>query len=270
MKKMNTNIRNGARILVATVLISMSMVIAQGQGISKNEAFGAAPDALSSLWEKQLDLVVFENLLLSEVVEFLRQEFDGLNFVLAEELRDVEPFLKLRWVTISDILEGLALATDGLVQHKQVSERLVHLSVDPGVQRRPELKAFNLRNYFDAFGGEEEEALKELYQVLEQGWIMMRQANGGRSRGRQPELNIHQKTKLLIAVGYETELRVVEAIVDALHGGRSKIDFGGGMGGRGGYGGGGGITAGGGGGGYGGSYGLSAPGGGGAPGPKNE
>ncbi|MDA7867167.1 hypothetical protein N9B57_04440 [Verrucomicrobia bacterium] len=264
---MKTYLQNRARIVAATVMLSVSAVIAQAQSVPDKVAFGTAQNELSTLWEKQLDTVVFENLQLSEVVEFLREEFDGINFVLADELRDVEPFLKLRRVTISDILEGLALATDGLVQHKQVSDRLVHLFADSGIQRRPELKAFNLRIYFDAFGGEEEEALKELYQVLEQGWGMMRQADGGRSQGRRPELSIHQKTKLLIAVGYQTELGVVESIVDALHGGRSRIDFGGGMGGGMSRGGGGGYGASA-GGGYGGAYGLGNPGGGGDAGKR--
>ena len=240
MRKMKTYLRNGTWIIAAIAILSVSAVTAQAQSAPVKGSFGVASDVLSNVWEKQLKVVEFKSLPLSEVIQFLREEFDGLNFVLAEELRDVEPFLKLRRVTVSDILEGLALATDGLVQHKQVSERLVHISADPGLQRRPELKAFNLRNYFDAFGGEEEEALKELYKVLEQGWFMMRQANGGRKQGRKPELSIHEKTKLLIAVGHDTELRVVESIVDALHGGRSRIDFGGGMGGGGGYGGGGG------------------------------
>lgn len=263
---MKTYLRKGSRIFAATVLLSLTGVVAQTQSVPDKRTVGAAADELSNVWEKQLDMVVFENLPLFEVVQFLRQEFDGLNFVLAEELRDEVPFLKLRRVTISDILEGLALATDGLVQHKQVSERLVHISADPGLQRSPELKAFNLRNYFNAFEGEEEEALKELYQVLEEGWIMMRHANGNRKQGRKPELSIHQRTKLLIAVGHHTELNVVEAIVDALHGERSRIDFGGGIsaGGGGGYGGmGGGGYGRGAGGGFGSSYGEAAPGGGG-------
>lgn len=207
------------------------------QGVSEKVAFGAVPEKHSSLWDRQLEVVVFEDIPLTEVVQYLRDQFDGLNFVLAEELQNVEPFLKLRRVSVSDILEGLSLATGGLVQHQKISDRLVHLFPDPGLQQRPELRAFNLRNYFETFGGEEEEALKELYQVLEQGWTMMRQLNRSGARGNKPELSIHQKTKLLIAVGYDSELRVVESIVDALHGGRSSIQSGGMGAAGGGYGG---------------------------------
>ena len=188
MREMKTYLQNRARIVAATVMLSVSAVIAQAQSVPDKVAFGTAQNELSTLWEKQLDTVVFENLQLSEVVEFLREEFDGINFVLADELRDVEPFLKLRRVTISDILEGLALATDGLVQHKQVSDRLVHLFADSGIQRRPELKAFNLRIYFDAFGARvqpelwTQEVFKTMYTALKEDGVLVTYAAKGSVR----------------------------------------------------------------------------------------
>ncbi len=215
-------------------VLSFASLAGVAQSSPKENSFSAGVSTSQVIIDRQINDLVFDELPLSSIVEFLRSEYDGINFILADEVADVTPSLQLRRVSLLDILEALSLATNQLVQFEQVSERLFHLFVNPGLQQQTQLKAFSLRSYFSDFDGDDDEALKELYQTLDQGWSMMR---NGASRGHQnhrPEISIHQKTKLLIVVGYPSELGVVESIVDALQAGRSTVRFGGGGGAAGG------------------------------------
>ena len=267
MNKLKSNLSSCIRISAFVSLIGFASLSGEAQGPPIKDTFSEGTIDSKGVLDKQIKEVVFDELPLHLVVEFLRGEFDGLNFILAKELSDVAPSLQLRRVSILDILKGLSLATDQLVQFEQVSDRLFHLFVNPALQQQTQLKAFSLRSYFTDFDGDEDEALKELYETLDQGWSLMRKRAGHGLQNRRPELSIHQKTKLLIAVGYPTELGVVESIVDALQAGGSTIRFGAGGGAPGmGYGGGYGGAGGGFGSSGGGGYGAEGRGGGGGGG----
>ncbi len=230
------------------LFIAFQSISVLGQAPAAGAGGGGFPSIPKevSLLEKQVDQIEFDGLPLADIVHFLRDEFDGLNFVLADELSDVSLNLSLRRVTIIDILEGISLATNRLVLYEQVSDRLFHIRPDSMTQQQTQLRAFNLRGYFAAYEGEEDEALKELYELLDDGWTMVRRGRGGNLQSRRPELSIHRKTKLLIAVGFHAELAVVESIVEALQGARVQMGVAGGMGGFGGGGvGGGGMFGGG-------------------------
>lgn len=254
MKMIKRKLTKALGALLALVWFGAPQVLAQD----------GKPDLMivEEPWNKQIEDIQFEGLPLEEVIGFLRREFDGVNFILSEDIEDVPIKLILRRVNLSDILEGISLASGGLVECVTVSERLVNVLGHPSNQMKSQIRAFSLRNYLAGLEGDErEEAIVELHGVLDHGWAMMAAAGQG-GGGRRPELSIHNRTKILIVVGQAEQLRVVEEIVGALQVGvptRSMMGAGYGMG----FGGGGGGAYGGGGsdfGGFGSSGGMDSSG----------
>ncbi len=259
MMKSNTQQFVGAVAALVIALLTPS-IAAQEAAVSRG-ASGYGGVTYSKQWSQRLNGIDFEAHPLVEIVDYLRSEFDGVNFILDEELADETLTLRLRRVTLEDILQAISLATRGLVQCDVVSESLVHVRTEPAPHEESSLEAFSLKSYFADYEGDDSDALKELYRVLEQGLAMVRTANGKRYQGKMPQLNIHHKTKLLIVAGTKSDLSVVSSIIGALEKHAESARPGnygfGQMGGGGGYGG---MYGGGGGGGAGMGFGGGMPG----------
>ena len=262
-KLMNSSGLLGLAMLTLVVLVPSRL---ESQ-TSKDTAFAGGGVAAT---ERRLDTVIFESLPTAEIVRFLRNEFPEVNFIVRGQVGEIVLDLELRSVTLDDILEAIVIASEEQVRVDKHNDRLVALSVEGPAPRRPEIRAFNLSVYLDGLNDEDSNrALEELNHVFESTWAMLQRSNPNRHHLRAPELKIHGKTKLLIAVGQIEQLQAMEEIVNALQGGRSNVrqrggmmsGYGSGFGGGGMFGGGGGFggTSGGGGGG---SYGGTGLGGG--------
>ena len=240
--------------------------------IAPQESLSAAPAPDShGARQRRLENIRFNDMPLSEVVSHLREVFPEINFIITGDANNLTVTLQLRSVTLNDILTALGIAADDQIDVAEVDERLVTIRPVVRERRKPVLRAFNLSQYLAKNGDSEkdaEEALQEIYDVLIKAWEMFQRVDPERRNTAMPSLSHHPKTKLLIAVGQEEHLQVIEQVVNALQGLPSSVGRGGGMGsasgifGGGSYGGfgGGGMMGGGGGmggGGYGGGYGSA-------------
>lgn len=225
------------------------------EGIHRNPS---TPDG-SAARQRRLEDIRFDDVPLTVVVDNLREGFPEINFIITGDAKNLPVTLQLRSVTLNDILTALTIAASDQIVVDEVDERLV--TIRPAVRERskPMLRAFNLGSYLAKSGSSEEEteeALQEVYDVLVNAWDMFQSADPEMRHVDMPSLSHHRQTKLLIAVGQEEHLQMIEQIVNALQGVSSSMGGGGGGMGGGGYGsggmGGGGYGGmGGGGGGYG-------------------
>ena len=218
--------------------------------VDESRANLSLPDGLAAR-ERLLADISIKDTPLSEVVDQLRDTFPEINFIITGDANNFAVTLQLRSVNLDDILMALTIASNDQIEVEEVNERLVTIRPVVREARKPMLRAFNLSSYLAKRGGSEEEneeALQEVYDVLINAWEMFQSANHEMRHVAMPSLSHHRNTKLLIVVGLEEHLQVIEQVVNALQGGASVMGrgygggFGGGfsgMGGGGGYGGGG-------------------------------
>ena len=199
--------------------------------------------AVKDVWQRQVGELGFQSVPVRDVVDALGKHYPEINFVANESAQDILVSVKLRAVSLENILEALTFASDGRVQFKKRDDRLVVVMAREQKRKPPVLQAFNLSRYLgDRKPEEVGEALKDIERVLHNAWAMLREADPDSQDVPQPDLSIHRKTKLLIAVGQEEQLKVISQVVGALDGGSSMPPgFGGGYGGGGGGGYGGGM-----------------------------
>lgn len=177
-----------------------------------------SPEALAS-WQTKMPELGFDERPLSQVMNHLRDEFPGVNFVISGQAENIPVALKLRHVGLEEILEALTFATDGQARFDVRKENLVVVQGRPRREAKPVLQAFSLHRYLDAKSQEESaEALARLEQTLESAWMMLAESEGGGPAPERPRLSIHRNTKILIAVGHPDQLAAIEEIINALQG----------------------------------------------------
>ena len=185
--------------------------------------------AVKDVWQRQVGELGFQSVPVRDVVDVLGEHYPEINFVANESAQDITVSAKLRAVSLENILEALTFASDGRVQFKKRDARLVVVMAREQKRNPPVLRAFNLSRYLgDRKPEEVGEALKDIERVLMSAWTMLREADPDSQDVPQPELFIHRKTKLLIAVGQEEQLKVISQVVGALDGGASASFRGGG------------------------------------------
>ena len=243
--------KNNTRVLLSLLLGAALFAAAGHSADEKPNPAKAKPSKVmtdvdvESAWQRQIHEVYFDNLPLTEVANFLSQQFPELNFIVPEGARDENvPPLKLRNVTLDEILKAIELASEGRIRggvpntgfainqatglplaDANARRNLVTFSIGslPGIlppARMPEkaevlCRVFSLGPYLAYYRSEKEvdAAIQSLYEALDIAWNML----GKQVRiVNKPELKIHPGTKLLIAVGREQELAVIDQVVKQL------------------------------------------------------
>jgi hypothetical protein len=175
----------------------------------------------SPAWKKQVKEANFNNMPMGEVIKWLRTEFPEINFVNAPEVEDVPVNLNLHSVTLDDIIVALGITSKGELVANPMSEKMVSFFYRPMFPReqaqRKISRAYSLAGYlFGRSPDETAKALKDLEDALEISWKMLQQANPGDQNIGRPQLNLHAPTKMLIAVGDEEQLQVIERFISQL------------------------------------------------------
>jgi hypothetical protein len=231
-------------LCLIAILLTMNSINAQEPG-----AIATGPnsvitdeDALAA-WERRIPEIEFLTGPASDVARELGHHFPEVNFVMPKG--DLAFFLdlQLRAVSLGEILKALEMTTEGQIQSRMETERLVTFQVRSRPQTngsKPVLRAFNLQNYLRMFPSvdpqtgavlpkkEEQEKDRErrifqLHEALQASFDMMRRANPNNENIKMPEIDIHSEPALLIVVGTPESLKVVDQIVGALIGQEKKL-----------------------------------------------
>ncbi len=170
----------------------------------------------SEAWARRLASLKMEALPLVEVVKELDGKFPEVNFIVPDAGRDATVSLNLRNVSLQEVLDAIEMSSEGAVRSMKRGNMVSFAVARSGNSRGNSAlcRVFRLSPYLDGKSEKESEvAVKSLYDALTLAWTML----GEQERGVQrPNLTIHRETKLLIAVGREKELSVVEQVVREL------------------------------------------------------
>ena len=228
MKYLNTII---SRCFVVLSLLAADPVIAADSPEKKAAPVVPEPNA-SLAWQRRIHDFMSDSLPLGEVVQYLRQQFPEINFLIKQQTEtDIDAAsitirMNIRAVTLQEFLQAMEIAAQRPIQITGApGERLVvfesksaAVAVDAaGLPLRPviQTRVFNISRFLERSGKEEKEALAELNDVLEITGKLYTDANR-EARPFKPRLHIHRGTKLLIAVGSTEELNVIDQVVNSL------------------------------------------------------
>jgi hypothetical protein len=164
---------------------------------------------------------------MSEVVDYLRENLSGenVNFVLSDEIADVEVNLRLRNVSFAQLTKALEISSGGRVQIEAVEAGLYH--VRPGEVRyvplKPVLRVFNLSKYLSGKPDTESaRAIEDLMRTVDLAFDMLndakRSANGSKSAKSKKPLNsqFHPGTKLMLVIGSPEDVDVFHEVTSQL------------------------------------------------------
>ena len=184
--------------------------------------------------------VVFESLPVSEVITFLRDKFPQVNFVTVGPVERVRVSLELRNVRLGDILLAMQLATDDVLDVDDAGESIIAIRASATTGKSQKVvRAFSLRNYLERVirplgppaqgnpSDREKENLDrklnayvELEKLLQSTWHDMHRADHGENptqeeRQSWPKLNFHIESVVLVAIGEDRQLEVIDEIIAA-------------------------------------------------------
>ena len=174
----------------------------------------------------------------------LRRQFPEVNFVVPESAGNAYVRLILRSVTLGDILKAIELASDGKIRasvagtgqtvdsatglpmttvgsdarSNLVSFAFAGYAPDPPLppENHVACRVFSLSPYLAGLSEKETDAaIKSLHEAFAISLGMLTKFDRDIT---SPDFQIHQGTKLLIAVGREKELVVIEQIIKELPG----------------------------------------------------
>lgn len=189
-------------------------------------------------WQRQLPEAFFDNIPLSEVANFLSDQFPEINFVLHPAAKDIPVSLKLRMVTLDDIFTALKIGTQNMVQgvdpvtggsmecaveFNKLNDRMVSVTyrqTPTSEASKPLCRAFSLSRHLAGKSDKEaDNVLNEIEDALKLCWAMLQDADRSNTKTEQPQLNLHRGTKLLIVVGQPSQVEVVEQVINQVEGG---------------------------------------------------
>lgn len=200
---------------------------------------------------KVIDAVHFSKVNLKEVLDILRDQFEGVQFVTNGPVERLTVDIELRSVNLSNVLKAIEIQLEGLVKIKNIEGDLVAVYAHVPDAPKPVLRAYSIAPFMetklveasqkngDNLSVKELEKLKdevliyaeqEIHETVYRSLEMLSEAREASDRLGVPKLNIHPRTKLMIAVGSPEAVEVVGQIVSALNG---QVQFGSSYGGGG-------------------------------------
>ncbi|MBL9169910.1 MAG: hypothetical protein JNN07_19395 [Verrucomicrobiales bacterium] len=167
----------------------------------------------------------------SDLVDAIqKQSGRPLNAIIPDECLDEKlPALKMRSITVAELFQALGLATTKEIPDPSgpIGFRQFHLSATFKTEGLitpdsiwffradkpvvlPKASPQQVCRFYQLAGFLEHQTVDDIITVVETGWKMM---NDGTPN---PNLKFHKETKLLIAVGVENKLKVIEDVLMGL------------------------------------------------------
>jgi hypothetical protein len=164
----------------------------------------------------------FAGTAIGHVVEFLSERLpSGMNIVTQGQMDNIRTTLKLRNVTVLEVLEALRFSTGNRIEIGNLTDNIIFVRkvVEPiNSDSKPECRIYSLATYLSSRDeNEQKRAIVQLEDSLQLAIEMLRQADPA-SDAASPQLKVNSSTKLLIAVGRPADLGVVSQLVSALEG----------------------------------------------------
>ncbi len=167
--------------------------------------------------QKRVDHIEFRDASISEAVAFLTKKFPEASVIVPPSVADTHITLRLRSATLLQALRAITLASEGRVLFNQEDENFYSFMTGPTyVSDTRACRVYNLAHYLEAKKGDEK-AVPEFYDAIRTAAAMLNKANSGELI-EVPQLELHQPTRLLIAVGTKRQLEIVSQIANALGG----------------------------------------------------
>ncbi|GEM_PF-2209699 len=163
---------------------------------------------------------------LSVVVQDLRTQFPEVNFIVGEKVEKLIIRLQMRNVTLPNILEALRIAGGNHLLVDQPDNMLITFALDQRAidqenadSKKPVVRAFNLAGYFgDAPPEKMDGFFKQFTELLEETAQLYRRASPTDKSMEMPQFKLHFGTKMLIVVGSDESMRILDEIVYSLPG----------------------------------------------------
>ena len=233
---MKTILKVRALTVVALLLSCLPAFTADPPKPAKVETKPAAGAAKSSdPWSRRISELVLDGVPLVEVANYLAETnfFPEINFVMADDMKDIPIKLKLRSVNLDDIFTAIALTTKDSVVANKVTDAMVSFQhqevVGAPVDTKPLCRAFSLSRYLAGKSDKDvDKAMADVEDALNLCWQMLNRADRSNTRGESPQLNLHRGTKLLIVVGQPSQVEVVAQVINQLEEGSGGGGGGGG------------------------------------------
>jgi hypothetical protein len=236
----------GCLIVAGTMAMAQTPGEPAGGRIAQRRAIIGAPGPGSGSAEAEKDLPRFDldfpGGTPSELVEAIRKEIETLNAIIPEKDRaDRIPAFKVKGVTVPELFRALKSASMRTVTHQT---GVVDYGGAPG-NRRSILQQTPTQSGFETFGAPTREAVwyysasnepklqatvcrfyqlapylgtykvEDITTAVQAGWKMLGEKD-------TPQLNYHEDTKLLIAVGSPDKLEMIDAALLELTKGKPK------------------------------------------------
>jgi hypothetical protein len=164
----------------------------------------------------------FDDMDLKAIVSFLRDKFQGANFMVQPKAETVRVTLNVRNVGFEQALQAIAFASEGRVAVERMDYHFYGLVLTDSTgnpAQKPTCRVFNLSGAQDFSDAHPDAFLDEIKNSVQETVVALHNADPA-ATVVVPELQFHRSTRLLVAVGKPDSLAIVEQFVVAL-GGRS-------------------------------------------------
>jgi hypothetical protein len=241
---------NTLRPKLAAILVTGILGLSAAAAAPKHDGFSPpkkAPQSPATGAVMNFEEIEFLELPMNEVIDYLREimEPTGVNFIVSDDVKDVQVRLQLRNVTFDQLTKAIEIASEGRVAIDPVDDSLFHVRAgDVKVARaEPVLQVFNLSKFLQGRTDDDAaRAVEDLHKTVDIAFEMLseaQQATGG-SAAKKARLPINSKfhpgTKLMIVIGSREDVQVFHEVTSQLLGEprpsarRAGNSYGGGMG----------------------------------------
>jgi hypothetical protein len=133
---------NSALILLIAVISVQSMV---GQSVASETALVSSISKPAAPYtSKVIDLIQLEKLNLKDALSYLREEFEGVQFVTNGPVERLTVDIELRSVNLSNVLKAIEIQLEGQVRIKTLEDNLVAVYAQVPPAPKPVLRAYSI------------------------------------------------------------------------------------------------------------------------------
>lgn len=223
---------------LAIVLLSCALSALQtfGQLAGRRPSASSNESASTNLVRFDLD---FPGGTPSDLVHAIQKKSGPLNAIIPDECLDEKlPALKMRSITVAELFQALGLATAKPIpipSGNPGSYEILQFSATFKTQGPitpdsiwffraekpmvfPKASPQQICRFYPLAGFLEHQTVDDIITVVETGWKMMDEGTSNESARalQNPNLKFHKETKLLIAVGAEIKLKVIDDVLMGL------------------------------------------------------
>ena len=222
------------------MIVAFSAQAVFGQSATTRDAQVTTPVKPSAAYgAKVIAQIQFSNVSLKDALYVSRDEFEGVQFVTSGPVERWTIDIELRSVNLRNMLKAIEIQLEGQVKIKEEEDNMIAVYAHLPAAPKPVLRAFSIGPFMETklieaaeshgknLESEELEKLKEevlhhaeneIHETVYRSLEMLSEAREASDHPGIPQLNIHPRTQLMIAVGSPEAVEVVGQIVSALNG----------------------------------------------------